>query len=97
MTISLKLKRKLPNHNIFIDSATYPGSMKITIDNVAFPLFPKTNDIDAVWQTLQTYCFSFSDSLCGANENVIDNVINDIISDDTSLHHTHSTVSSLRP
>lgn len=78
MTIKEHLESMLPNHNIEIDEDTYPGSIIIYIDNISFPLLAKTNNFNALWKTLQTYCFSFADCLDGDEQN-IDKLINEIL------------------
>lgn len=84
MTIKEYLQERLPKRTIEVDDATYPGSIMIFIDSVSFPLLANTNDFEALWKTLQTYCFSFADCLGGNNEKIIDDVINQIISIDNT-------------
>lgn len=87
MTIKEYLQNKLPKRTIEIDT-TYPGSIMIFIDSVSFPLFPKTNNFEALWKTLQTYCLLFEECLDGNSETIIDNVIKDI----TSINNTEAYV-----
>lgn len=88
MTIKEYLQNKLPKRTIEVDDTTYPGSIMIFIDSVSFPLFPKTNNFEALWKTLQTYCLLFEECLDGNSESIIDNVIKDI----TSINNTEAYV-----
>ena len=57
-----QLKAKLPHEEVIVQIVGV-GSVRIIIDDVVFPLFPKNCPFSDIWETMKDYCFSQSDYL----------------------------------